>query len=70
MENSTANFAGFDSTTDASQNGDVDLEVNSIQGAYTMGGMTLALSLDDIENASYTTSKDQKEMLFTVAMSF
>jgi|MDSY01.2.fsa_nt_gb hypothetical protein len=73
MEESTANFKGFDANGATASNGadnDVELEVNSIQGAYTMGGMTMALSLDDIENAGYTTAKDQKEMLFTIAMSF
>ena len=71
MEESTANFAGIDSQGGGNgAAGDVALEVNSLQGAYTMGGMTMALSLDDIENAGYVTAKDQKEILFTVALSF
>ena len=49
---------------------DVTLSVNTIQAAYSMGGMTLSLSSKDIENQNYALGKDAKETLLVVAMSF
>jgi hypothetical protein len=49
---------------------DVTLSVNTIQAAYSMGGMTLSLSSKDIENQNYALGKDAKETLVVVAMSF
>ena len=50
--------------------GSVELKITSIQAAYTMGGMTLALSMDDIENAQYILNRDLKETMLTVALAF
>ena len=49
---------------------DVELKVTSIQGAYTMGGLTIALSMDDIENSGYTANKDEKETMLTFTFAF
>ena len=49
---------------------DVELEVQSIQAAYTMGGMTVALSMDDFENESYTLNSDEKETFLTFTFAF
>ena len=46
------------------------MSVNTIQAAYSMGGMTLSLSSKDIENQNYALGKDAKETLLVVAMSF
>lgn len=46
------------------------LKVNSIQAAYNIGGATVAVSQDDIQNDNYTTNKDVKETLFTLVMAF
>ena len=48
----------------------VDLEVTTIQAAYTMGGMTMSLALKDIENADYLKDKDETETIFAIAMAF
>ena len=48
----------------------VELEVNTLQAAYSMGGMTLSVSMKDIENQDYVLNKDMKETLFVVAMAF
>ena len=43
---------------------------SGIQAAYTMGGMTLGVALNDHENAAYTKNKDVKDTVFTVQMAF
>lgn len=48
----------------------VELDVTTLQAAYTMGGMTLSISQKDIENADYVLNKDEKETLFAVSMAF
>ena len=49
---------------------DADLTIQSIQGAYTMGGLTIALAMDDIENTGYTVNKDEKETMLTFTFAF
>ncbi len=46
------------------------MESSGIQAAYTMGGMTLGVAMNDHENASYTENKDVKDTVFTVEMAF
>jgi len=46
------------------------LQADAIQAAYTMGGMTLALSHGEIENAGYTRANDTKQTLVAVTMAF
>jgi hypothetical protein len=46
------------------------MESSGIQAAYTMGGMTLGLAVNDHENASYTENKDVKDTVFSIAMAF
>jgi hypothetical protein len=46
------------------------MEAKGIQAAYTMGGMTMAIALNDFSNAQYTENKDIKDTVFTVAMAF
>jgi len=50
----------------------VGYEMNStgIQAAYTMGGMTLGVAMNEHENATYTQNKDVKDTVFTVEMAF
>tara|TARA_B100000963_G_scaffold360514_1_gene391676 strand:- start:3 stop:1088 length:1086 start_codon:yes stop_codon:yes gene_type:complete len=47
-----------------------EMESTGIQAAYTMGGMTLGVAMNDHENASYTQNKDVKDTVFTVEMAF
>jgi hypothetical protein len=46
------------------------MESTGIQAAYTMGGMTLGVAMNDHENASYTENKDIKDTVFSVVMAF
>ena len=46
------------------------MESTGIQAAYTIGGMTLAVAMNDHENAAYTNNKDTKDTVFSVAMAF
>ena len=47
-----------------------DLESTGLQAAYTMGGMTLAIAMNDHQNARYTENNDVKDTTFSVAMAF
>ena len=49
---------------------DVEMEGTQIAGAYTVCGLTLALSLNDIENVSYITNKDVKSTVLNMSIAF
>jgi len=57
-------------TTTTNTRTNVEMEIDTIQAAYTMGGMTLSLSLKDVDNDSYTANKKVSETIFAVAMAF
>jgi hypothetical protein len=42
----------------------------SYQAAYSVGGMTLGISRDLVENADYTINKDEKETLASIKIAF
>ena len=46
------------------------MESSGIQAAYTMGGMTLAVAMNDHQNARYQENNDVKDTTFSVAMAF
>ncbi len=70
-DNLSVSYAKEESTMSyTSTTADVELEISSIQGAYTMGGLTIALALDDIENSGYTANKDEKETMLTFTFAF
>ena len=46
------------------------LESSGIQAAYTMGGMTVSVAMNDHENVAYTDGKDVKDTVFSVSMAF
>jgi len=48
----------------------VDQESTSIQVAYTMGGMTLAVAHGNYENIGWTEGEEQDQTLFAVTMAF
>ena len=68
IEKSDANKQTFAAAgnTDSS----VEAEIQTIQAAYTAGGMTLSLSNKEIENMDYTTGKEAAETVFAVSMAF
>jgi hypothetical protein len=45
-------------------------EVQGIQAAYTIGGMTLAIAMNEFDNAQYTENLDVKDTVLSVAMAF
>ena len=49
---------------------DVEQEVTQIAAAYTTGGLTLAVSMNDYENALYTLNQDVTSTVFNVSMAF
>ena len=48
----------------------IESEMESIQVAYIMGGATVGVAVVDVGNADYTTSKEEKRTVFTIAMDF
>ena len=60
-EDSTANQSTSTNTT-------YDVEMDSIQIAYNVGGATISLARADVENASYVQDSDLTETI--IAMSF
>jgi len=69
-EESTAMKRTNVTTADGSTKNDVDTQIDAIQAAYTMGGMTLSVAHKDIENVDYTLNKDAVETVFAVVMAF
>jgi hypothetical protein len=57
-----------DNQTAATEN--FTLEATGIQAAYTVGGMTLALAMNEYSNSQYTQNLDVKNTVFSVAMEF
>ena len=70
IEKSDAQKRTVVATNRAHTKANVELDVTTLQAAYTMGGMTLSISQKDIENADYVLNKDEKETLFAVSMAF
>jgi len=62
-EESTANY-----TTDTTA--DVTVEIDVIQAAYTMGGLTTSVSVKNVDNLSYDTTKDSKEATIFLTLAF
>lgn len=54
-------------TTDAAEN---DIKIDTIQAAYTMGGMTATVGLKDIENGNYTANENTNEAHLVLSMAF
>jgi hypothetical protein len=48
----------------------IESTVQTAQAAYTAGGMTLSLSLKDVENVDYTNNKDIKETIVAMVLAF
>jgi hypothetical protein len=62
-EESTANY-----TTDSTA--DVTAEIDVIQAAYTMGGLTTSVSVKNVDNLSYDTTQDTKEATIFLTLAF
>jgi hypothetical protein len=46
------------------------MEAEGLQAAYTVGGMTLAVAMNEFSNSQYTQNLDIKDTVFSVAMAF
>ncbi|MBA1339721.1 MAG: porin [Pelagibacterales bacterium] len=57
-------------STRADTDTSVTLNVQTVQAAYTMGGMTMSISAKEIENEAYALGRDAKETLLAVVMAF
>jgi len=57
-----------DNTTQATAN--YTMESNGIQAAYTMGGMTIGIAMNEHENANYVNNKDVNDTVISLAMAF
>jgi hypothetical protein len=53
--------------TDGTEN---DIKIDTIQAAYTMGGLTATVGLKDIENGSYTANANTNEAHLVLSMAF
>ena len=62
-EESVANY-----TTDTTA--DVTVEIDVIQAAYTMGGLTTSVSVKNVDNLSYDATKDTKEATIFLTLAF
>jgi hypothetical protein len=49
---------------------DVEQKSKALQAAYTMGGMTLAISRANHDNNGYTVGAEVDQTLFAVTMAF
>lgn len=58
------------STNNATTRSDVEMQMDTIQAAYTMGGMTVSISSKDVDNDSYSANKKVSETILAIAMAF
>jgi len=58
------------SVTDAITRDDRTMEIDTVQAAYTMGGMTISISSKDVDGDSYVTNSKVSETLLAVALAF
>jgi hypothetical protein len=56
--------------TNATTRSDVEMQIDTLQAAYTMGGMTVSVSSKDVDNDSYSTNKKVSETILAIAMAF
>ena len=49
---------------------DVEMEIQTIDIAYTVGGATFSVSTSDATNDSYTTGDDSSEHIFAMSLAF
>ena len=69
-ENSEINRKSRHATTDAITRTDVEMEIQTIDIAYTMGGATFSVSTSEATNDSYTAGDDSSEHIFAMSLAF
>jgi len=69
-EESTRESKLKNTVSDAITRADKTMEIDTIQAAYTMGGMTLSISTKDVDGDSYVTNQKVSETLLALALAF
>ena len=64
-----AKFTNLETAAGDTKNA-VELQIKSLQAAYNIGGATIAITMEDIENDGYVLSKNNKETIISLAMAF
>jgi hypothetical protein len=70
QEESEKNVKQKAAATNTITRADVTMEIQTIDVAYTMGGMTLSVSTSEGTNDSYTTGDDTNEHIFAMSLAF
>ena len=65
----TKNVAVADTASTGSKTS-LTAEVETIQAAYVVGGATLGVAIVEAEDSDYTSGKEEKMSIFTIAMAF
>lgn len=68
--NSTAEKRALVAATRADTDISTDLEIDTIQAAYNIGGAVVAVSMKDVNNANYAQGQDIKETTISLKMAF
>ena len=67
---STAEKRALRTATAADADISTDLEIDTIQAAYNIGGAVVAISMKDVSNNAYAQGADLKETTFSLKMAF
>ena len=67
---STAEKRALVAATRADTDISTDLEIDTIQAAYNIGGAVVAISMKDVSNNAYAQGADLKETTFSLKMAF
>ena len=67
---STAEKRALVATAAADTDISTDLEIDTIQAAYNIGGAVVAISMKDVSNNAYAQGADLKETTFSLKMAF
>ena len=61
---------GYDTVANVKTKSNVTMDIDTIDVAYTVGGMTLSVSNSETSNASYTKGDDVVETIFAMSLAF
>ena len=70
LEQSEATITEAQAAGSGMKDGHTESEIESLQAAYTMGGMTLSVAAKSANDISYTKGKDLNEFVTAVVMAF
>jgi hypothetical protein len=67
---SSKKVQGYQSGANANVNSSVEMDIDTVDASYTVGGMTLSLSNSETSNASYTSGDDVTETIIAMSLAF